>query len=254
MRLDAYLAECGLCDSRSEAKRFILAGAVMLDGVTVTKPSLDVVDGADVKVDKSTCPYVSRGGLKLAEALKRFSVDVRDRIAIDVGASSGGFTDCLLQNGAMHVFAVDSGSGQLSPQLLSDSRVTSFENYNARYMNPDDFDKAPTLAVMDVSFISATLIIPAICRVICDGADFICLIKPQFEVGRSGVGKGGIVRDEAKRRSAVSRVVDSAASCGMSCRGVIESPIKGGDGNVEYLAHFVKETSFDEKHTDCSKS
>ena len=241
MRIDLFLAEEGLVSSRTEAKRYIDAGAVTVNGRAVSKPSYDVNAGVDsVSVDKDALKYVGRGGIKLEKAIEVFGVDPKGRLCIDVGASSGGFTDCLLQLGAEHVIAVDSGSGQLVPKIASDKRVTNIEKYNARYMKRDDFEYIPSLAVMDVSFISATYIMKALYDCISDGADFICLIKPQFEVGRAGVGKGGIVKDDLIRRNAVRGVLDFALSCGFQHKGLIESPIRGGDGNIEYLAHFVK--------------
>ena len=239
MRLDVYLSENSLADSRTEAKNFVVAGCVTVDGKTVTKPSYDVPEGACVSIDKSSKKYVGRGGLKLEAALVEFDVNPRGALALDIGASSGGFTDCLLQNGATHVIAVDSGSGQMAESLRLDSRITVIENYNARYMEPSDFDYAPTLAVMDVSFISATYVMPAVRRVLAPGGDFICLIKPQFEVGRSGLGKGGIVKDDRTRRSALDKVRSFAESIGFKTVKTMVSPIVGGDGNIEFLAHFV---------------
>lgn len=242
MRLDIYLTEKGFAQSRTEAKNFITSGAVSISGKVILKPSHDVCcDAADVVVDKSFKKYVSRGGNKLEEALRTFNISVMNRLALDVGASSGGFTDCLLQNGAAHVISVDSGSNQIAESLRADERVTVVENYNARYMKPTDFQYIPNLAVMDVSFISATYIIPALYSVLSGGADFVCLIKPQFEVGRAMLGKGGIVKDEKARMSAVKKVTDFANEIGFSVISVINSPIQGGDGNIEYLAHFRKE-------------
>ena len=240
MRIDVSLCERGLTKSRTEAKSLILSGAVAVNGKVVLKPSFDVLDGDDIAVDLSTNKYVSRGGIKLEGALREFKIDPSGRIAVDVGASSGGFTDCLLQNGAIHVIAVDSGSGQIASKLRNDDRVSVFENYNARYMKSEDFEYTPSLAVMDVSFISATYIIPAVYNVLSANGDFICLIKPQFEVGKSNIGKGGIVKDDKARASAVKKVTDFALSQGFSVIAVIQSPIKGGDGNVEFLAHFKK--------------
>ena len=241
MRLDLHLVESSLAESRTVAKRLIEAGAVTVNGLSVKKPSYDVVGDEQISVDRSEIRYASRGGLKLEGALDFFKPMVEGRVAIDIGASSGGFTDCLLQRGASRVFAVDSGSGQMVERLRRDERVTVFENYNARYASRSDFDEIPELAVMDVSFISAKLIIPAVYATLADTADFICLIKPQFEVGKSGVGKGGIVKDKRLRAEAVNGVVDFALACGFTSCGVIESPILGGDGNIEYLAHFRKE-------------
>ena len=230
-----------MCRSRTEAKNLIAGGSVQYLGKTVSKPSFDVPeDTTDINVDRSSIKFVSRGGEKLSAALEAFKIDVRDRCAIDVGASSGGFTDCLLQNGACRVLSVDSGSGQLAEVLREDPRVTVYEGYNARYMRREDFPFVPSVAVMDVSFISSTLIMPALYSVLDDGSDFVCLIKPQFEVGRSGLGKGGIVKDDKIRKAAVDKVVEFATSIGFSCLGLIRSPILGGDGNIEFLAYLRK--------------
>ena len=241
MRLDIFLHEQGYVTSRTEAKNFIVGGAVTVDGKVITKPSFDLIsDNVEIKVDKSSKKYASRAGFKLEAALDAFEVDVAGAMAIDIGASSGGFTDCLLQRGALHVIAVDSGFGQIIERLRLDERVTVVENYNARYMEAADFEYSPNLCVMDVSFISATYIIPAISKLLCEGGVFICLIKPQFEVGKSGIGKGGIVKSEKLRKEATSRVIDCAANEGLALVGIIKSPIEGGDGNVEYLAYFRK--------------
>ena len=241
MRLDVYLFENGLTDSRTEAKGFITEGAVTVDGAVVTKPSFDVGSESSVEIDKSSKKYVSRGGLKLEAALAAFDANPSGRLSIDIGASSGGFTDCLLKNGAAHVIAIDSGSMQLSPSLSADKRVTSVENCNARYLSRDMLEYTPSFAVMDVSFISATYIIRPIFEVLDSGSDFICLIKPQFEVGRANIGKSGIVKDEKARQGALKTVIEFAKGVGFSFLGSIVSPIKGGDGNIEYLAHFRKE-------------
>ena len=240
MRIDVYLSESGLVASRTEAKHFIAEGAVYVNGKQISKPSHDVDGSESITVDKSAKEFVSRGGVKLKGALTEFGVSADGRLCLDVGASSGGFTDCLLKSGAKHVIAVDSGTGQLAQVLRQDDRVTVIENYNARYMKPSDFEYTPDLAVMDVSFISATYIIQAVYDVLAEVSDFICLIKPQFEVGRSALGKGGIVKDSKARDLAVKKVVDFAVSVGFSVAGTVQSPIKGGDGNIEFLAHFVK--------------
>ena len=240
MRIDVYLAENGFVSSRTEAKSFVDEGAVYVNGKQINKASYDVDGTETITVDKSVKEFVSRGGVKLKGALTQFGIDPTGKRCLDVGASSGGFTDCLLQSGAIHVIAVDSGSGQLAESLRRDSRVTVFENYNARYMKPEDLEYSPELAVMDVSFISATYILPAVYEVLTDGGEFVCLIKPQFEVGRAGLGKGGIVKDSKARDLAVKKVVDFAVSTGFAVKGTVQSPIKGGDGNVEFLAHFVK--------------
>ena len=243
MRLDRYLYEQGLAKSRTEAARLIEAGAVTVAGAVRKKPSFSIEeDTPSVAVSVAeVAPFVSRGGEKLAAALTAFSLSPSGHVALDVGASTGGFTDCLLQNGAVRVYAVDAGRGQLAEPLLRDARVILYEQYNARYLKREDFLPLPTFAVMDVSFISATLILPALSALLDSGSHFISLIKPQFEVGRAGLGKGGIVRDDALRRRAVSTVVAAAEAVGLVHLGTIDSPILGGDGNREYLAAFRKE-------------
>ena len=240
MRLDVYLFNSNFVDSRTDAKNFILNGAVTVNGKIVKKPSFEISEGESVAVDKSGKKYVSRGGLKLEKALDEFKINPNGLIALDIGASSGGFTDCLLQRGASHVIAVDSGSGQIVQSLREDSRVTVIENYNARYMSQSDFTLRPDIAVMDVSFISAKLIMPAIYSVLEKNGIFVCLIKPQFEVGRSGLNKRGIVKNEHIRKKAVDDVLEAAKAIGFENHGIIESPILGGDGNTEYLSYFIK--------------
>ncbi|MBQ2876638.1 MAG: TlyA family RNA methyltransferase [Clostridia bacterium] len=241
MRLDVYLCDSGLSSSRTEAKELILGGMVTVNGSVAKKPSLSVAAGDEIKIIGELRKYVSRGGLKLEGAIDFFGLSVEGALALDVGASSGGFTDCLLKHGAAHVIAVDSGSGQLAESLRRDSRVTVVENYNARAMRAVDLEYRPSLAVMDVSFISSTLIIPAVYNCLAEGGEFILLVKPQFEVGRSGVGKGGIVKDEKLRKKALADVISFASSCGFSVIGSTTSPIEGGDGNIEYLVRFRKE-------------
>lgn len=241
MRLDLYLFEKGFVSSRTEAKKFIEEGSVKVFGKVVSKSSYNVdVEDAVIELDKSSKKYVSRGGLKLEAALETFNLNPKGSYAIDIGASSGGFTDCLLKNGAAHVIAIDSGTAQLVSELRCDDRVTSVENYNARYMKREDLDYVPNLAVMDVSFISATYIMLPIFNCLSENSDFICLIKPQFEVGRQNIGKGGIVKNEKVRENAVLSVIEYAKGIGFEFVGKIVSPIVGGDGNVEYLAHFKK--------------
>ena len=241
MRLDVFLAEKGFARSRTEAKQLIEAGAVTASGRVLDKASMSV-DGLEesIVLDRTAKKYASRGGTKLEGALSAFSLDVRSVCAIDIGASSGGFTDCLLQNGASRVIALDSGRDQLVQSLRVDPRVHVIEGYNARYLVAEDLPYMPNFAVMDVSFISATYIIPSVYNVLADGSDFVCLVKPQFEVGRAAIGKGGIVKDEKAREAALASVVSFAERIGFICKGVILSPIRGGDGNVEYLAHFHK--------------
>lgn len=240
MRLDQFLFANGLAMSRTDAKGLINDGKVTVFDRVITKPAFEVTDEDDVKVINIAERYVSRGGLKLSCAMRAFKFDPTDKLAIDVGASSGGFTDFLLKNGARHVIAVDSGTNQLVSSLRSDSRVTVMENCNARYLDSSMLEYAPNLAVMDVSFISATYIIPAIFNVLQEDADFICLIKPQFEVGRANIGKGGIVKDEKVRLGALEKVTEFAKSIGFQLVSTARSDVLGGDGNVEFLAHFKK--------------
>ena len=237
MRLDLYLVEKGFCESRSRAARLIGEGKVLLDGKKETKAGQEVSLGEHTVEITELDRFVGRGGLKLEGALDSFGIDVTGKRCIDVGASTGGFTDCLLQRGAAFVCAVDSGRGQLHPSLLQDVRVTSVEGFNARELSPDTFG-CFDIAVMDVSFISQTLIHQPLKSVLREGAIFISLIKPQFEAGKSALGKGGIVKKAADREIAVGRVISSAELCGFETIGVIRSPIEGGDGNIEYLAAF----------------
>ena len=241
MRIDVYLVEKGFCESRNRAARLIDEGKIVLDGKIVTKASFDVNGEDHTVVITQEEKYVGRGGLKLEGALDIFGIDVADKKCIDVGASTGGFTDCLLQRGARSVCAVDSGRGQLHSKLLGDIRVTSVEGFNAREMTSDMFGKFD-IAVTDVSFISQTLLHSPISDVLYDGGMFITLIKPQFEVGKSAIGKGGIVKKPSDRAEAIIKVLESAALYGFGLVDFIKSPITGGDGNREYLAFFVKGT------------
>lgn len=241
MRIDLYLQEKGYAPTRSRAKTMIEGAMVEVDGKIVDKPSFSVDEGCEIRI-LDTLRYVSRGGLKLEAALASFGVDPAGRVALDVGASSGGFTDCLLQGGASLVYALDSGSGQLAASLRADPRVISREHCNARYMTPTDFEQIPTLCVIDVSFISQTLILPAIAQILPEGGELVSLIKPQFEAGRGAIGKGGIVRSDKDRAAAILRVISCAEALSLTHLKTIPSPIRGGDGNIEYLAHFRKQT------------
>ena len=243
MRVDLFLTERGYVSSRKKAQTLIEEGKVLIDGNVVKKASQQIEDGEhNVEILQSDeVRFVGRGGLKLEAALDAFGIDATAKIALDIGASTGGFTDCLLQRGAQKVYAVDAGVGQLSASLLANPNVVSIEKMNARNLLPEHIDHTLVdLIVMDVSFISATYIIPSIFNVLEYDSDFICLVKPQFEVGRSNIGKGGIVKDEKAREAALASVVSFAERIGFICKGAILSPIRGGDGNVEYLAHFHK--------------
>ena len=239
MRADVYLCERGYAESRTRAARLIDEGKVIIDGCAIAKASEQISDGEHTVVITERDRFVSRGGLKLLKALTAFDVSVKGKRCIDVGASTGGFTDCLLQHGATCVYAVDSGSNQLHESLLRDERVVSVEGFNARNLSLQDFGVF-SLAVMDVSFISQTVLHPNVAQVLDDGGVFISLIKPQFEAGRAALGKKGIVKDAKDRERAVTRVLESAQACGFEVVGVIASPIEGGDGNREYLACFKR--------------
>ena len=242
-RIDKLLVERGLAASRTRAQAMVMAGIVLVEEQRVAKPSEMFDDGAVIRVKGADDPasrYVGRGGLKLEAALKGFSLDVRDCDCLDVGASTGGFTDCLLQHGARRVVAIDVGHNQLDWRLRSDARVESREGINARYVKPEDFAEQFDLGVMDVSFISATKVIPAIVPLLKTGGRLVLLIKPQFEVGRGEVGKGGIVTDPAKHARAIEDVNRVTNRLGLDTRGVIESPVRGADGNLEFLALYEK--------------
>jgi 23S rRNA (cytidine1920-2'-O)/16S rRNA (cytidine1409-2'-O)-methyltransferase len=240
-RIDKLLIERGLAESRSKAQALVMAGVVLVNEQQVQKPSEQFAIDVRIRVKHADDPasrYVGRGGLKLQAALREFQLNVQGAVCLDVGASTGGFTDCLLQNGAQKVFAIDVGHNQIDWRLRNDPRVEVREGVNARYLQPEDYPVKFDLAVIDVSFISATKVLPAIVPLIRTGGSIVTLIKPQFEVGRGEVGGGGIVRDAAKRAHAVETVNNAAAELGLSIDGVIESPIQGAEGNIEFLAHY----------------
>jgi 23S rRNA (cytidine1920-2'-O)/16S rRNA (cytidine1409-2'-O)-methyltransferase len=237
-RLDQTLVLRNLCDSREQAKRLILAGEVRVAGHTVDKPATKVAADAEITL-KSKPRYVGRGGLKLEGALVEFNIDPTNRVCLDIGASTGGFTDCLLQHGAAKVYAIDVGTNQLVWKIRSDPRVIAREQFNARHLQPDDLPEPVNLIVIDVSFISLTKILPAAFRVLETGGALVALIKPQFEVARGDVGKGGIVRSDHARQLAVERDISFVRTeLGQEFLQMIESPITGTDGNHEFLAHF----------------
>ena len=243
LRLDKLLVDRGLAESRTKAQALVMAGVVLVDDQRASKPSDTVAANAQIRIkggDDPTSRYVGRGGLKLEKALRDFEIDVNGFDCLDVGASTGGFTDCLLQHGSRHVIAVDVGHNQIDWRLRTDSRVEVREGINARYLQPDDFPIKFDLVVMDVSFISATKIMPAIVPLLKESGRLITLIKPQFEVGRGEVGKGGIVRDVEKHARVIEEVNSAAEQLGLQPKEVIESPIHGADGNVEFLALYDK--------------
>lgn len=232
-RLDILVHTSGLAPSREKARAMIMAGEVMVGGKVADKPGMPVDVSAEIVV-KSKSRFVSRGGEKLAAALEAFPIDVTGRDAADVGASTGGFTDCLLQNGVGRVFAIDVGYGQLDYRLRQDPRVVTIERTNARYL--ESLPTPVSLVVMDASFISLRLLLPVVQHWLTPKADVIPLIKPQFEAGRSDVGKGGVVRDPAVHRRVLQEVLEAAQAQGFVPRGLIQSPLKGPAGNVEFLA------------------
>lgn len=241
MRLDIYLFQKKNVKSRQKAKALIEEGNVKVNGQVILKPSFEIVNEQSIIEIVDNCPYVSRGGLKLEGVLKVTGISVADKVCIDIGSSTGGFTHCLLLNGAKRVYAIDSGTDQLAQQLKNDKRVVSIENFNARNLNQDTVKEKAYIITIDVSFISQNLIIPNIPQLLSEDGVFFSLIKPQFEVGRSLVGKGGIVKDKKSRHLAVKSVINCAKEFGLKCTKFLKSPIQGGDGNIEYLAAFSKQ-------------
>ena len=234
-RLDVLLVELGIAPTRTRAQALVLAGQVVVDDRRVDKPGTRVPTEAEVRLKGEPMPYVSRGGLKLEAALKHFQLDVRGAICADIGASTGGFTDCLLQAGASKVYALDVGRGQLHARLRSDPRVVLREGVNARHLTPSDLPEPVAVLVVDVSFISLTQVLPATISFLVPGGVTVALVKPQFEAGREQVGKGGVVRDDAVRAEAVARVRACTEQLGLVPVGALDSPIHGPAGNREIL-------------------
>ena len=237
-RLDVALVERGLVESREKAQALILAGKVRVDGQRADKPGRVVGSEARIEVEQAL-KYVSRGGIKLEAALAYFGVNVAGKVCLDVGTSTGGFTDCLLQHGAARVHAVDTGAGQIDWRLRTDQRVILHERVNARYLQSEEIGEQVDVIACDVSFISVTLLIPALAPLLAPGGDWIILIKPQFEVGREQVGKGGIVRDPEAQRTACEKVMRALAEAGFATE-LMDSPITGAEGNREFLTHARK--------------
>ena len=235
-RADVALHAQGLAESREKARALIEAGLAFADGVTIAKPSQSIADDTVLTARGEVHPYVSRGGLKLAHALDGFSLNSDGLICMDVGASTGGFTDVLLRRGASRVYAIDVGHSQLDARIRENPRVTVMERVNARTLAPDLFPEKPSLAVIDVSFISVTLIVPAVANVLGEDGRIVALIKPQFEAGRGKVGKKGIVTDPKTHAEVIRAVAGFAESIGWRMRAVVDSPIAGSDGNIEFLA------------------
>jgi 23S rRNA (cytidine1920-2'-O)/16S rRNA (cytidine1409-2'-O)-methyltransferase len=241
-RLDKVMVERGLAESRTRAQAMILAGQVLVADQRIDKPGQSIDTNAEIRIKGETLRYVSRGGLKLEAALKQFQIDPSNKLCLDVGASTGGFTDCLLQHGAARVWAIDVGHNQIVWRLRQDERVEVVERLNARNISEEDFPAKFDLVTIDVSFISLTKILPGVARITKDKADVIALVKPQFEVGKGEVGKGGIVSDTAKHKRVLVEVSRSAAQLGLAAVAVIDSPILGAEGNREFLMHLKNRT------------
>ncbi len=240
-RLDVLLVSRGYFDSREKARSAIMAGVVYVENIKEDKPGARFGIESDIVVREDIHPYVSRGGLKLEKALKHFNIDVKDKTALDIGASTGGFTDCLLKNGASEVTAIDVGYGQLAWALRNDSRVVCMERTNVRYVKPSDIGTLKDLAVMDVSFISLKKVLPVVKELTNHSGEIVCLIKPQFEAGREKVGKHGVVKDPETHREVLEGILRFAMELGFVINGLTYSPIKGPEGNIEYLLYVSKE-------------
>jgi len=238
-RIDVLLVEQGYYESREKAKAALMAGLVFVGGERVEKSGMKVPRSAEIAVKGAPHPYVSRGGLKLEKAIRHFGIAMEGRVMLDIGASTGGFTDCALQNGASHVYAIDVGYNQLDWSLRQHPQVSVMERVNFRYMQPDDLKgPQPDFATIDVSFISLRLILPPLAALLSPGAGVVALIKPQFEAGREHVGKSGVVRDPKVHEEVVARILGFAAELGFGLQGATFSPITGGEGNIEFLAYW----------------
>ncbi|MDW4527286.1 TlyA family RNA methyltransferase [Rossellomorea marisflavi] len=237
-RLDILLVEQGLFETREKAKRAVMAGLVYSNEMRLDKPGEKISEDSPLTVKGKVMPYVSRGGLKLEKALKEFDITTENKVLLDIGASTGGFTDCALQNGAKMSYALDVGYNQLAWKLRKDERVVVMERTNFRYVKPEDLEgEMPDLASIDVSFISLSLILPVLKTLLVQGGDCIALIKPQFEAGREQVGKKGIVRDPSVHKAVIRKIIDLSLNEGYDIEGLSYSPITGGDGNIEFLIH-----------------
>ena len=238
-RLDVLLAERGLIESRERAKTVIMCGNVFVAGNRADKPGMQVDPGVSIDI-RSVPEYVSRGGQKLEKALKVFGTSPEGKVCIDCGASTGGFADCLLKNGARLVFAVDVGYGQLAWSLRNDPRVVTMERTNIRHVTVDMFEIKPEIAAIDLSFISLSLVLPVVCGLLTDGGEALCLIKPQFEAGRGSVGKKGVVRDPETHKSVLDSFIEYSAKSGFTVKGITFSPVRGPEGNIEFLGWLGK--------------
>lgn len=244
-RLDVILVEKGFFQSREKAKSAIMAGIVYVDGQRIDKAGTAVSDTSEFFVKEDICPYVSRGGLKLEKALKEFVFQLEGAVCADIGASTGGFTDCMLQKGAVKVFAIDVGYGQLDWKLRNDERVVNMEKTNIRHLDLETVDKDIDFISIDVSFISLKLVLPVASKMLSQDGSIVCLVKPQFEAGREQVGKKGIVRDINVHKEVIRKVIGYARDNGLYPHGLTFSPVTGAKGNIEYLLHLKKECSED---------
>lgn len=240
-RLDKILCDLGYFETKSKAQAAIMAGNVKINGEKITKAGYQLAYTEQIDIEVKSMPFVSRGGYKLAKAVTAFNLNLKDRVCLDAGASTGGFTDCMLQNGAKKVYAVDSGSGQLSPKLKSDPRVVDLEKTNFRYITEKEIPERADFASADVSFISLKYIIPALSPLLKDGGSAVCLIKPQFEAGRENVGKKGVVKDPRVHIKVIENVCSYAVQAGFSVSALDFSPVKGPEGNIEYLVYLKKD-------------
>lgn len=241
-RLDVLLVERNLALSREKAKAIIMSGIVYVEGQKEDKAGTFFDNTVSIEVRGNTLPYVSRGGLKLEKAMNHFAISLNDKICMDIGSSTGGFTDCMLQNGAKKVYAVDVGHGQLAWKLRQDERVVCMEKTNIRYLKPEDIEDQIGFASIDVSFISLTKVLEPARNLLIAGGEIVCLIKPQFEAGREKVGKKGVVREKETHLEVINRVVDYASTIGFNILHLEYSPIKGPEGNIEYLLHLRENT------------
>lgn len=240
-RLDVLLTEQLYADTRSKAQAIIMAGLVYVNGQKADKPGVSYEENVEIEVRGVTCPYVSRGGLKLEKALRDFGVKPDGYVCSDSGASTGGFTDCLLQQGAKKVFAIDVGYGQLDWKIRSDERVVVMERTNIRYVTPEDLGEPLDLSVVDVSFISLKIVLPAIKNLLKPTGQVLCLIKPQFEAGKEKVGKKGVVREPETHKEVLDTFVETVTNLGFTILGLTFSPVKGPEGNIEFLGHLTLE-------------
>ena len=250
-RLDVLLVEKGLAPSREKAKAIIMAGIVYVDGNKEDKAGTTFPENAGIEVKGKTLPYVSRGGLKLEKAMQKFPITLSGKVCMDVGSSTGGFTDCMLQNGATKVYAIDVGHGQLAWKLRNDERVVCMEKTNIRYVVPEDIDELAAFSSIDVSFISLTKVLLPVKNLLTEDGQVVCLIKPQFEAGREKVGKKGVVRDRAVHEEVIRMVMDYAASIDFYPLALDFSPVKGPEGNIEYLL-FLSKNKQDQEIVDAS--